>query len=169
MADMEVCTCVAVWIWTHKENVLNPNRKDLQSEKLPRNVPSTSSALFFKYTALGRPTDYRVLVDTNLGWFDVLLCPMTFCTYIELLKNGTPCITDYPRFERLPCTHKGTYADDCLVERVTQHKCYMVATCDRNLKRRICKIPGVPIMYITKHKYSIERLPEATMGGAPRF
>lgn len=25
-----------------------------------------------------------------------------------------------PRFERLPCTHKGTYADDCLVDRVTQ-------------------------------------------------
>lgn len=29
----------------------------------------------------------------------------------------------------------------------------------------IIQIPGVPIMYITKHKYSIERLPEATMGG----
>lgn len=25
-----------------------------------------------------------------------------------------------PRFERLPCTHKGTYADDCLVQRVSQ-------------------------------------------------
>lgn len=25
--------------------------------------------------------------------------------------------------------------------------------------------PGVPIMYITQHKYSIERLPEATIGG----
>ena len=25
-----------------------------------------------------------------------------------------------PRFERLPCSHKGTYADDCLVNRVTQ-------------------------------------------------
>ena len=25
-----------------------------------------------------------------------------------------------PRFERLPCLHKGTYADDCLVQRVTQ-------------------------------------------------
>lgn len=25
-----------------------------------------------------------------------------------------------PRFERLPCTHSGTYADDCLVERVRQ-------------------------------------------------
>ncbi|KAL2567179.1 hypothetical protein AAZV13_19G211450 [Glycine max] len=74
-----------------------------------------------------------------------------------------------PRFERILCTHKGTYADDCLVERVTQHKCYIVATCDRDLKRRIRKIPGVPIMYITKHKYSIERLPEATIGGAPRI
>jgi U3 small nucleolar RNA-associated protein 24 len=35
------------------------------------------------------------------------------------------------RFERLPCMHKGTYADDCLVQRVTQHKCYIVATCDK--------------------------------------
>ena len=25
-----------------------------------------------------------------------------------------------PRFERLTCSHKGTYADDCLVQRVTQ-------------------------------------------------
>eukprot|EP00976_Prorocentrum_cordatum_P109693 1195062-Prorocentrum_minimum.AAC.1 len=72
-----------------------------------------------------------------------------------------------PRFERLPCTHTGTYADDCIVERVKQHKCYIVATCDRDLKRRIRKIPGVPIMYIRSHKYSIERLPEATMGGCP--
>ncbi|KAG8093908.1 hypothetical protein GUJ93_ZPchr0012g22172 [Zizania palustris] len=24
------------------------------------------------------------------------------------------------RFQRLTCTHKGTYADDCVVERVTQ-------------------------------------------------
>lgn len=69
------------------------------------------------------------------------------------------------RFERLPCTHKGTYADDCLVERVQQHKCYIVGTCDKDLKRRLRKIPGVPIMYIKQHKFSIERLPEATIGG----
>ena len=25
-----------------------------------------------------------------------------------------------PRFERLPCMHSGTYADDCIVNRVTQ-------------------------------------------------
>ena len=28
------------------------------------------------------------------------------------------------RFERLPCMHKGIYADDCLVNRVTQVKPY---------------------------------------------
>jgi U3 small nucleolar RNA-associated protein 24 len=26
----------------------------------------------------------------------------------------------------------------------------------------------VPIMYIRSHRYSVERLPEATMGGCPR-
>lgn len=65
-----------------------------------------------------------------------------------------------PRFERLPCSHKGTYADDCLVNRILQHRCYIVATCDRDLKRRIRKVPGVPIMYIAGRKYAIERLPE---------
>ena len=44
------------------------------------------------------------------------------------------------RFERLPCMHKGTYADDCLVSRVTQHKAFIVATCDKDLKRRIRKV-----------------------------
>ena len=36
-----------------------------------------------------------------------------------------------------------------------QHKCYIVATCDRDLKRRIRKVPGVPIMYISQHKYML--------------
>jgi hypothetical protein len=30
------------------------------------------------------------------------------------------------------------------------------------------QVPGVPIMYLAKHRYTIERLPEATVGGAPR-
>ncbi|CAM6024917.1 unnamed protein product [Sphagnum balticum] len=173
----------------YKEDVLNPSKKNTEKEKLPRNVPNTSSALFFKYnTALGPP--YQVLVDTNFINFSIqnkldLEKAMMDCLYAKC----TPCITDCvmaeleklgqkyrvalriakdPRFDRLPCTHKGTYADDCLVERVTQHKCYIVATCDRDLKRRIRKIPGVPIMYITQHRYSIERLPEATLGGGKR-
>ena len=71
-----------------------------------------------------------------------------------------------PRFERLPCSHKGTYADDCIVQRVMQHRCYIVATCDRDLKRRIRKVPGVPIMYLAGRKYAIERLPEVSVGHA---
>jgi hypothetical protein len=69
-----------------------------------------------------------------------------------------------PRFERLPCSHQGTYADDCLVHRVTANKCYIVATCDRELRRRIRKVPGVPLMYIVSRRYAIERLPDQ---GAP--
>ncbi|KAK8936312.1 hypothetical protein KSP39_PZI013619 [Platanthera zijinensis] len=174
----------------YKEEVLNPKKKDLSLEKLPRNVPAVSSALFFKHNmALGPP--YLVIVDTNFINFSIqnkldLVTGMMNCLYAKC----TPCITDCvmaeleklgqkyrvalriakdPRFERLPCTHKGTYADDCIVDRVTLNKCYIVATCDRDLKRRIRKIAGVPIMYITQHKYSIERLPEATIGGAPRI
>jgi rRNA-processing protein FCF1 len=44
-----------------------------------------------------------------------------------------------PRLEVLPCMHSGTYADDCICERIRQHKCYIVATCDRDLRRRIRK------------------------------
>jgi hypothetical protein len=65
-----------------------------------------------------------------------------------------------PRFERLPCSHVGTYADDCLVQRATANRCFIVATCDRELRRRIRKIPGVPLMYIVRRRYAIERLPD---------
>lgn len=82
---------------------------------------------------------------------------MMDCLYAEC----TPCITDCvlaeleklgqkyrvalkvakdPRIQRLPCTHQGTYADDCICNRVLQHKCYIVATCDRDLRRRIRKV-----------------------------
>jgi len=76
-------------------------------------------------------------------------------------------LTKDPRFEKLICDHKGTYADDCIVNRVKQHRCFIVATCDKDLKRRIRKIPGVPVMYLQSHKYTIERMPEAF--GAPRW
>lgn len=66
-----------------------------------------------------------------------------------------------PLIQRLQCDHKGTYADDCIVERVQTHRCYIVATNDKDLKSRLRKIPGVPILYVGNHKYCIERLPEA--------
>ena len=98
---------------------------------------------------------------------------ITDCVMAELEKLGQKYrvalrVAKDPRFTRLPCTHPGTYADDCICERMRQHKCYIVATCDTDLKRRLRKIPGVPIMFLQQHRYNIERLPEAAVGGAPR-
>ena len=96
---------------------------------------------------------------------------ITDCVMAELEKLGGKYrlalrLAKDSRIERLPCSHAGTYADDCLVQRCQQHRCYIVATCDKDLKRRLRKIPGVPIMYINSRKYSVERMPEAF--GAPK-
>jgi len=153
-----------------------------------REVPQASSALFFRYNEqLGPP--YHILIDTNFINFSIknrldIIKSMMDCLYAKCIPYVTDCvmaeleklgrkyrvalrIVKDPRFERLPCMHKGDYADDCLVQRVSQHKCYIVATCDKDLKRRIRKIPGVPIMYLANHQYSIERMPDAY--GAPKL
>jgi Fcf1 len=65
----------------------------------------------------------------------VYCCGATFCKPSECKPRG---LQD-PRLEVLPCMHSGTYADDCICERIQQHKCYIVATCDRDLRRRIRK------------------------------
>lgn len=77
---------------------------------------------------------------------------ITDCVMAELEKLGTKYrlalkIAKDPRFERLPCSHEGTYADDCLLHRCQQHRCYIVATCDKDLKRRIRKV-GIIIFSI---------------------
>ncbi|KAJ1332750.1 hypothetical protein BSLG_008379 [Batrachochytrium salamandrivorans] len=105
----------------------------------------------------------RLLI--NDGGMTLGIPCITDCVMAELEKMGLKYrlalkVARDPRFERLPCSHKGTYADDCIVNRIMQHKCYIVATCDKDLKRRIRKIPGVPIMYIAARKFAIERLPE---------
>jgi len=70
---------------------------------------------------------------------------------LQIVKNS---------FEVLPCSHKGTYADDCIVDRISKHKCYMVGTCDKELKGRIRKVPGIPIVYIKRRQYAVEKMPE---------
>ena len=130
-------------------------------------APQTSSALFFQYNqALGPP--FHILLDTNFINFSIknkmdVMQSMMDCLYAKCTPYITDCvmaeleklgakyrvalrIVKDPRFVRLPCMHKGTYADDCLVNRVTQHKCYIVATCDKDLKRRIRKIPGKKLL-----------------------
>jgi U3 small nucleolar RNA-associated protein 24 len=152
-----------------------------------KHVEQAPSALFFAHNEqLGPP--YQVLIDTNFINFSIQnkldICKaMMDC----LLAKCIPCVTDCVigeleklgprykvalriakdhRFRRLTCTHKGTYADDCLCDRVKGARCYIVATCDKDLRRRIRKVPGVPIMFISQHKYTIERMVEAF--GAPR-
>jgi U3 small nucleolar RNA-associated protein 24 len=121
-------------------------------------VDKTPTAMFFSHnTQLGPP--YRVLVDTNFINFSIKNKLEVYKSMMDcLLAKCIPCITDCvmaeleklgsryrlalrlakdPRFERLPCSHSGTYADDCLVHRCQQHRCYIVATCDKDLKRRI--------------------------------
>jgi U3 small nucleolar RNA-associated protein 24 len=158
--------------------------KAAEEEKAKEEIlaPKIPTALFFRYnTELGPP--YSVIVDTNFINFTLqnrleMVSAMMDCLYAKC----TPCITDCvmaeleklgiqyrmalrvakdPRFRRLPCLHKGTYADDCIVKRVTADRIYIVATCDRDLRRRIRKIPGVPLMYISNKKYTVERMPDA--------
>lgn len=175
-----------------KEALRAPSKKkkseDLHNAVKVKEAPQISSALFFQYnTQLGPP--YHILIDTNFINFSIknkldIIQNMMDCLYAKCIPYITDCvlaeleklgqkyrvalrIIKDPRFERITCMHKGTYADDCLVQRVTQHKCYIVATNDRDLKRRIRKIPGVPIMYVSQHRYTIERMPDAY--GVPKM
>ncbi|KAL8732455.1 MAG: hypothetical protein Q9181_003938 [Wetmoreana brouardii] len=157
-------------------------KRKSKGDEIIREVPQVSSSLFFQYnTALIPP--YSVLIDTNFlshtvshklellsTMMDTLFAKcipiITSCVMAELEKLGPKYrialrIARDERWERLKCDHKGVYADDCIVDRVQKHKIYIVATNDRDLKRRVRKIPGVPVMSVAKGKYVIERLPDA--------
>ena len=98
--------------------------------------------------ALGPP--YRVLIDTNFlshtvrgklelqkSLMDLLYAKATpiisSCVMAELEKLGPKYrialrIARDERWERIKCDHKGTYADDCIVDMVTKHRIYLVGT-----------------------------------------
>ena len=119
-----------------------------QPESNVRHIDQVSSALFFKHNEALKPP-YLVIVDTNFINFSIqnkleMVKAMMDCLFAKCI----PCITDCvmaelekmgekyrialryliidirvardPRFQRLPCSHKGTYADDCIVERIMQ-------------------------------------------------
>ncbi|KAI9668194.1 MAG: rRNA-processing protein fcf1 [Bathelium mastoideum] len=157
-------------------------KKKQKGDDVIREIPQQPSALFFQYnTALTPP--YSVLVDTNFLSHTVqhkleLLPTMMDCLYAKCTPVITSCVMGEleklgpkyrialriardERWERLRCDHKGVYADDCICDRVVKHRVYIVATNDRDLKRRVRKIPGVPIMSVARGKYVIERLPDA--------
>lgn len=82
-----------------------------------------------------------IVCTRNVGKLVVIDLHENVIMYCETRFSGIPYITDCvigeleklgqkykialrivrdPRFERIQCMHSGTYADDCLVERVTQ-------------------------------------------------
>ncbi|GBG27273.1 rRNA-processing protein FCF1-like [Hondaea fermentalgiana] len=162
--------------------------KEQKAKEGPRFVERTPTALFFQYNEqLGPP--YHVIVDTNFINMSIrnkldIVKSMMDCLYAkcipvildsvmaELEKLGEKYrvalrLAKDPRFLRMPgYLEKGHYADDDIVRMVKQHRCFIVATCDKELRRRLRKIPGVPIMYISSRKYTVERMPEAF--GAPK-
>lgn len=114
--------------------------------------PQVSSALFFQAnTALVPP--YSILIDTNFFSHTIrakldLLPALMDCLYAKCIPVVTTCVmaeleklsSKYrlalrvardERWERLRCDHKGTYADDCIVDRVMKHRVYIVATNDK--------------------------------------
>jgi U3 small nucleolar RNA-associated protein 24 len=144
-----------------EKQVVVAKKSNVDKSKAPRHIEQVPTALFFAHnTQLGPP--YHVLVDTNFinfsiknklelykSMMDCLLAKcipcITDCVMAELEKLGTKYrlalrLAKDPRFERLPCSHPGTYADDCLLHRCQQHRCYIVATCDKDLKRKIRKV-----------------------------
>merc|ERR1719231_2205410 len=155
--------------------------KKEKKEQEVREVVKADSSLFFQFNTNLKPP-YQLLLDTNFLNMSIQMKLDVFKASMEcLLAKCVPCITDCvmaelekmgtrhrlalrlakdPRFQRLTCNHKGTYADDCIHDRVTQHKCYCVGTNDKDLKRRIRKVPGVPIMSVARGMFKIERVPE---------
>lgn len=161
--------------------VKKENKREKAAKKVQQsNVKLPSSTLFFNYNqSLGPP--YQIICDTNFinfsiknkldvkrGLMDCLLAKttpyVTECIIAELEKLGAKYRIALQivknSFEVLPCAHKGTYADDCIVDRISKHKCYMVGTCDKELKGRIRKVPGIPIVYIKRRQYAVEKMPE---------
>ena len=168
---------------TLKRKGLSTDEKYLEKQKkkeiLAREEEITTEIFLSVNEQLGPP--YYVLMDTNFihfsmtkkidivdGLMKCLLAQaipiITDCVMAELEKLGKKFklslkIAHDERFMRMSCSHEGNYADDCLVQRVTNERCYLVGTCDKDLKNRLRKIPGVPLTTVGHHKYQVERLP----------
>ncbi|KAK8017662.1 hypothetical protein PG993_013988 [Apiospora rasikravindrae] len=134
------------------------------SRPTPPSCPLIMSLFFVAY----HPAQAASLLESMM---DVLLAKanpiISDCVMGELERLGPKYrlalrIARDPRWERLTCDHKGIYADDCIVNTVMKHRIYIIATNDKDLKNRVRRIPGVPILSVARGKYVIEKLPEVT-------
>ena len=104
-----------------------------------RELEKTKVGMYFEHnTQLGPP--FQILIDTNFINFSIQHKLDIFKSLMDcLLAKAIPCISDCviaelekmghrfrlalkltkdPRFRKLSCGHKGSYADDCIVDRV---------------------------------------------------
>lgn len=162
--------------------VLNISEKSRHSEK-DVSVIENDEPKFDEYFRINHnlAPPYNILMDTNfilhsvrkrmdietelmrVLFSNVKIC-VPECVFAEIEKMGLKYRVALMAARKLKhqvliCDHKGTYADDCIIDRITPNRCYIVATCDADLKRRIRRIPGVPILYINARKYAVESLP----------
>ncbi len=120
-----------------------------------------------------------VLIDTNFIYFalknklDIFesfvkcLCTKTIlcvsnCVISELEKLGPKFrlalkVMKDDRVIKLICNHKLNivYADDCIIYNIKQNKNFIVATCDKDLKRRIKNTVKTLVISIKKKNLSI--------------
>lgn len=87
-------------------------------------IPDEYAILFLRLHAIFAFVGQNKL-DIVKAMMDCLLAKaipcITDCVVAELEKLGPKYrvalrLSKDPRFQRLPCSHRGTYADDCLVE-----------------------------------------------------
>ncbi|ORD94870.1 FCF1 [Enterospora canceri] len=154
--------------------------KKKEKEELLEADSSIEEKNILKYTLvdnLHRPP-YQVILDTNfindcirkkIEPVDVLMEALnanvdiyiTECVFGELEKLGRVfriALNMIKRINhtRLICDHKGTYADNCLLNRVRMNKVFFVATSDVNLKQRITKKCGTPVLIFRGRKLVAE-------------
>jgi U3 small nucleolar RNA-associated protein 24 len=151
-------------------------KKAEEAEEIENEDPKFSAQFILNHHM--RPP-YHVLLDTNFvndsvrKKFDpeavlmqvlnanVRMC-VTDCVIAELEKLGRVyrvalSIVKSDKVKRLVCDHRGTYADDCILSRVSMHRCYIVATADTALRQRIKAVPGVPLITYRGHRCIVER------------
>merc|ERR1712014_226463 len=85
-------------------------RKEDKDKAVLRESTQAHSSLFFQCNTSLKPP-YQILLDTNFINMSIQMKLDVFQASME-------------------CMHKGTYADDCICDRVVQHKCYIVGTND---------------------------------------
>ena len=154
------------------------------SEDGVKHIEQAPSHMYFQHNEALVPP-YNIILDTNFfthtirnkldimdGLMDALLAKVnpfvTDCTIAELEKlppgkfRLALRLAKDERWQRLTCSHAGTYADDCIVSTCTKNRIYLVGTNDAPLKRRLRAIPGVPLVSVGRGKYTVEKLPNAT-------